>query len=140
MPGMFPTLFPLGLGSFDNPARHTKLSSEAQANAFLDVADKSFRHHHSYIFVALNIIQRRWSHLHTHFTVRKSKFDSIAKDLTTVSPEVLQSFADHLQQERKLGVLSSDECYVLNLLKQVNTISACIPGSQASKIFIHNEI
>jgi len=140
MPGMFPTLFPLGLGGFDNPARHTKLSFEAQANAFLDVADKSFRHHHSYIFVALNIIQRRLSHLHTHFTVRQSKFDSIAKDLTTVSSEVLQTLADHLQQEKKWGVLSSDERHALNLLKQVNTISARIPGSQASKIFIRNEI
>ena len=39
-----------------------------------------------------------------------------------------------------MGVLSSDECHALNLLKQVNTISARIPGSQASKIFIRNEI
>jgi hypothetical protein len=140
MPGMFPTLFPLGLGGFDNPARATKLSFEAQANALLDVPDKSFRHHHSYIFVALNILQRRWSHLHTHFTVRRSQFDSIAKDLTTVSPDVLQSLAHHLQQEKKFSTLNSDERHAMNLLKQVNTISAQIPGSQASKIFIRNEI
>jgi len=106
---MFPTLFPLGLGGFDNPARHTKLSFEAQANAFLDVADKSFRHHHSYIFVALNIIQRRLSHLHTHSLCANPSLTGIAKDLTTVSSEVLQTLADHLQQEKKWGVLSSDE-------------------------------
>ena len=140
MPGMFPTLFPLGLGGFDNPNRPTKLSFQAQANALLDVPDKLFRHHQSYIFVALNIIQRRWAHLHTHFTVRKSKFDSIAKDLIKVPPDVLQSLADHLQQEKKLGTLTSAERHAMDLLKQVNTISARIPGSQASKIFTRNEI
>ena len=140
MPGMFPKLFPLGLAGFDDPLRPTKLSFEAQANALLDLPDRCFRHHHSYIFVALNIIQRRASHLQTHFTIRKSSFDSIAKSLTSVSPTILQTLADHLQHEQKLGTLSSDEQAAMNLLNQVNTISACIPGSQASKIFTRNEI
>src|ERR1700733_14364155 len=109
MPGMFPKLFPLGLAGFDDPLRPTKLSFEAQANALLDLPDRCFRHHHSYIFVALNIIQRRASHLQTHFTIRKSSFDSIAKSLTSVSPTILQTLADHLQHEQKLGTLSSDE-------------------------------
>jgi len=65
MPGMFLKLFPLGLAGFNDPTRPTKLSFKAQANAFLDVADCSLWHHHSYIFVALNIIQRRASHLHS---------------------------------------------------------------------------
>ena len=140
MPGMFPTLFLLGLGGFDNRKRATKLSFEAQANAFLDVPDKCFRSHHSYIFVALNIIQRQTAHLHTHFTVKKSKFDSVARNLTSVSPAVLQSLANHIQAEGKVGTLNSEELRAMNLLKQVNTISARIPGPQASKIFIRNEI
>jgi hypothetical protein len=140
MPGMFPTLFPLGIGGFDDPQRPTKLSFEAQANAFLDLPDKSFRHHHSYIFVALNIIQRRTAHLHTHFTVRKSKFETVARNLTSVSPDVLCSLADHLEHEGKLSSLTSEEKNAMDLLNQVNTISARIPCSQASKIFTRNEI
>jgi hypothetical protein len=140
VPGMFPTLFPLGLGGFDDPARVTKLSFEAQANAFLDVPDRSFRYHHSYIFVVLNIIQRRTAHLQTHFTVRRSKFDSVARRLAAVSPDVLQSLANHLEHEGKLSVLTEAEHNAMDLLKQVNAISARIPGSQASKIFVRNEI
>ena len=109
MPGMFPTLFPLGLSGFDNCKRATKLSFEAQADAFLNMPDKCFHHHHSYIFVALNIIQQRAAHLHTHFTVKKSKFDSVAKNLTSVSPAVLQSLANHIQAEGKVGTLNSEE-------------------------------
>jgi hypothetical protein len=62
-----------------------KLSFEAQASALLDVPDKSFCHHHSYIFVVLNIAQWRAAHLQTLFTVRKSNFDTVAKNLTSVS-------------------------------------------------------
>ena len=140
IPGMFPTLFPLGIAGFDDPARVTKLTFAAQANSLLDVPDRGFRYHHSYIFVVLNIIQRRTAHLQTHLTVRKSKFDSVAKQLASVSPSVLQSLADHLEREGKLGTLSSEEHNAMLLLKQVNTISARIPCSQASKIFVRNEI
>lgn len=42
VPGMFPTLFPLGLGGFNDAAHVTKLSFEAQVNAFLDVPDRCF--------------------------------------------------------------------------------------------------
>lgn len=69
LPEMYPTLFPLGLGGFDNSLRRPQLSFEAQANALLDVPDKLFRSHCTFIFVALNIIQHRLCHLHNHFTV-----------------------------------------------------------------------
>ena len=39
-----------------------------------------------------------------------------------------------------MDTLSTEERHTMNLLKHVNTISARIPGSQSSKIFIRNEI
>ena len=140
MPGMFLKLFPLGLTGFDDLMRPTKLSSEAQENLFLDLPNHSFQHHHSYIFVALNIIQRRASHFQTHFTIHKLSFDAITKTLMSISPTILQTLMDLLQHKRKLGTLSSDEQAAMKLLNQVNTISAHIPGLQASKLFTHNEI
>ena len=140
MPGMFPKLFPLGIAGFEDPTRPTNLSFNAQAEAFLDLPDKCFRHHHSYIFVALNIIQQRAAHLQTNFAVRKTKFDQIANELTSVSPSMLTSLAEHLQQEKKKDSLSTKEKHAMNLLKHINTIPACIPGSQSSTIFTHNEI
>jgi hypothetical protein len=64
----------------------------------------------------------------------------VANKLTSVSPSVLQSLADHLEREGKLGALSKDEQDAMDLLKQVNAVSAQIPGSQVSKIFVRNEI
>ncbi len=65
-PGMFPTLFPFGLGGFDDKSRVQKISFQQQLDYFLDTKDRRFRYHRSFIFVALNIMQRRTAHLHTH--------------------------------------------------------------------------
>ena len=140
MPGMYPTLYPFGIGGFEYQDRETSLSFQSQANYYFDIPDKSFHYHQSFLFVVLNILQRHASHLHTFFTVRKSNFHSIAQQLLNVSPDVLLSTAHHLEQEGKYKDLNSEQKKALDLLKHVNTISAHIPGSQASKILVRNEI
>ena len=57
VPGMFPTLFPLGTGGFEDPLRTISVSFQAHANSLLDVLDHVFRYHYSFISVVLNIIQ-----------------------------------------------------------------------------------
>jgi len=140
IPGMYPTLFPAGTGGFDIPDRVCAISFANQAKYCLDLADRCFRYHHSFLFVVLNIIQRRTAHLQTHFTVRRSQFESVASKLIAVKSTVIQSVADHLEQEGKYSDLSNEQKGALDLLKHVNTIAARIPGSQAAKIFMRNEI
>lgn len=59
MPGMFPTLFPFGIGGFEDKSRPTALSFKEQAQYYFNISDRAFRYHYSYIFVALNMLQRR---------------------------------------------------------------------------------
>lgn len=94
-PGMYPTLFPFGQGGFGEPSRAVKVPFQVQAGCFLDLCDCSFRYHDSFMFIALNIIQCHTAHLHTHFTVSRSHFDSVAKKLNSVSAETLASVAHH---------------------------------------------
>ncbi|KAJ8580977.1 hypothetical protein M405DRAFT_752507, partial [Rhizopogon salebrosus TDB-379] len=138
--GMYPTLFPFGIGGFEDSTRPTALSFESQASCYFDIPDRCFHYHHSYIFVILNIIQRRRAHLQTSFTVRKEGFESIAQELIGLSSAVLQSTAHHLEKERPLKELNEEQHKALKLLTCVNTIQAKIPGSQAFKIFVRSEI
>jgi len=140
VPGMYPTLFPLGIGGFEDKNRETPIQFSKQAEYYLDLPDRSFRYHHSYIFVILNMIQRRTAHLHTHLTVKKKHFESVAKKLSTISPDIINDVANHLEHEGKYTDLSGEHKEVLDLLKHVNTVAAKIPGSHASKIFVRNEI
>ncbi|KIK35583.1 hypothetical protein CY34DRAFT_16929 [Suillus luteus UH-Slu-Lm8-n1] len=70
----------------------------------------------------------------------KSNFDSVAHKLTSVTLGLLECLALKLEWEHRLLNASLKERNVLQLLQQVNTLSARIPGSQASKIYVHNEI
>ncbi|KAG1869165.1 hypothetical protein C8R48DRAFT_754190 [Suillus tomentosus] len=117
-PGMYPTLYPYGIGGFEIKSRPTALAFHRQAQYCLSISDRSFRYHNSFLFVVLNILQRRQAHLQTHFS----------------------RLASQLERECKLSNLTSEEKSALALLQQVNTLSARIPGSQASKIFVRNEI
>ncbi|KAF8573854.1 hypothetical protein K439DRAFT_1649908 [Ramaria rubella] len=109
---MFPMLFPYGIGGFDD--------SSCQANYYLDIDD--------------------CSHLHTYFTVCKTHFDTVAKNLTSLSAPLIASVASHLEHEGKYADLSTEQKQALDLLKHINTVAARIPSSHASKILVHNEI
>ncbi|KIO27740.1 hypothetical protein M407DRAFT_14859 [Tulasnella calospora MUT 4182] len=137
---MFPTLFPYGLGGFEDPCRPVALSFQKQAEYFLDLDDRCFRYHQYYIFVALNIIQRRAVHLQTHLTVKRQHFDSVARHLVTLSPALIKSVADHIESEGRIDTLSQQQLEVINLLNRVNTIASHIPGSQAAKLQDRNTI
>ena len=140
IPGCFPTLFPLGIGGFELKDRPVSLSFQQQAAYYLNIHNRSFQYHNSFLFVCLNILQRRHAHLHTHFTVRKLHFTKVAQSLASVDPTVLHSLANRLENERSLSSLSAEEKNAMSLLRYVNTIATRIPGSHASKILVRNEI
>ena len=50
VPGMYPMLFLSGTGSFDIPDCPCPLLFVNQAKYYLDLADRSFRYHHSFLF------------------------------------------------------------------------------------------
>ena len=64
----------------------------------------------------------------------------MAKKLTNISSDTLRHLADHLEHENKLCDLRPEDKDALELLSKVNTIVARIPGLQASKSRIRNEI
>ena len=80
------------------------------------------------------------AHLHTAFTVRKDHFAETAKCIVSLSSEQLQNLACHLEQEKNLQELSQPERNAFELLRNVKTISAHIPVSNASKLLVCNSI
>lgn len=138
--GMFPTLFPYGKGGFEFHQRKVPVLFESQANYYLDIDNRCFRYHESFIFIVMNMIQRRQAHLHTHFAVASSDFGSIAEDIAGVRPATLKAVAKHLQEEGRVADLSVEEKKVFTLLSKVKTISAKVSGSEALKIMYRNEI
>lgn len=53
---------------------------------------------------------------------------------------MLADLAASIEKEKQLADLSPEEKLAFELLKQTNSISSRIPGSQASETFLRNEI
>ncbi|THU88260.1 hypothetical protein K435DRAFT_821710 [Dendrothele bispora CBS 962.96] len=120
---MFPTLFSLGIGGFEDPKRKTPVSFDTQANYYLDLHDRRFRYHYSFLF-------RRMQHLQVHFTTSSKRYASVT----------LKNLASRIDKEKFISSPSDDERKAFHLLKEVNTVAARVPGSQSTKVHIRNEI
>jgi len=64
----------------------------------------------------------------------------MAKHFVALIPDTLNSLADHLEHEKQMVNLEPAQKNALDLMQQVNIVSAHIPGSEASKIQTHNKI
>ncbi|KAJ3916686.1 hypothetical protein F5877DRAFT_91625 [Lentinula edodes] len=118
-PGMFPTLFPLGIGGFED-------HHQSHVEHLLDQSSREFRYHHFFSF-------RRKAHLHTSLSISSKNFDMVAPAFSTVT-------ANKLKNEKDKSDFTDDEQHAFQLLNQVNVISAKIPGSQASRTTTRNQI
>lgn len=139
-PGMYPTLFPYGIAGFETHSRTKRVSLSSQAEYYFDIADREFRYHYSFMFVALNILQRRTGHLYTSFTVQRGNFDEVARTFNGLSSGTIQKMANIIEKEGRPKDLSDEEKAVLLMLRYVNTIATKVPGSAASKTLCRNEI
>ncbi|KAF6752481.1 hypothetical protein DFP72DRAFT_815331, partial [Ephemerocybe angulata] len=134
VPGMYPKLFPYGIGGFEDPERMTPISFDKQAEYYFNLPDREFRYHYSYLFVVLNMVQRRKSHLHTHFTVKSTHFRKVAQSLTSLSFETIADVSEIIESERSTKSLNAEQKKALDLLRYVNTVAEKVPGSYAAKI------
>jgi hypothetical protein len=71
-PIMYSTLYPYGLGEFEDKARSSCISLKAHAKHLFSLTDHHFQEHPSFMFTAFNMLQRRavvkrvYSHLYGH--------------------------------------------------------------------------
>ena len=139
-PMLYPTLFPYGIGGFEDRSRQVLIGFENHVKHVLALNDRRFQEHYSFMFVAFNIIQRRKLLLHTSLRVNRKNFSDWAQKFVNVSIDTMQALA-----ERSLGgsqpmATTNDEQQALDLLKEVKLISANVPGSSASRMTMRNEI
>ncbi|KAF7983177.1 hypothetical protein HWV62_23418 [Athelia sp. TMB] len=88
-PMVYPTLFPYGLGGFEDLRRSPKISFQRHVKHLLSLKDRRFQEHYSFQFVAFNIMQRRTLLLRTNLKVKRSAFENAAKGFASVTAEAI---------------------------------------------------
>lgn len=101
-----------------------------------------FQYHHTYKFVALNILQRREAHHQAKSCTTWTSFPDVSAKLNKPreKPELITAVASHLQQEGSLSTLSPEQKDDMDILHKLEMLGATIPGSDAAKKKIRAEI
>ena len=139
-PKIYPTLFPYGVGGFEDDRRDTPLSFQRQVRHFLTLADRRFQEHHSFIFTAFNILQRRAVLLHSSLKVRKSSFATVAADYATLPPDVVSRVCARVGAGVHVRAETEEERRVLRLMDDMQLVTRNVPGSTGARVAMRNQV
>ncbi len=139
-PMIYPTLFPYGIGGFEDRSRRTPISMKRHVKHLCGMSDRRFQEHYSFLFTAFNILQRRSILLHTSLKVCKANFNSAAASFSSVSPKTVHIVTERISRGDSVTANNQEERKVLDLMNQVNTVIGNVPASSASRVVMCNEI
>lgn len=138
-PSLYPTLFPYGNGGFDCTDRRVPLSMKDQVLHYLSLPDRRFQEHHSFAFIAFNILQRRLISLNVRLRLQRQSFSAFAQQLSAITPAVVEEVVRKTAQS-DYSASTAEERNLYKLMSQVNIVSGNVPGTASSKLYMRNEL
>lgn len=93
--GLYPTLFPYGVGGFDDTKRK-KISHKDLTKHYLQLGCKRFVRNRTFIFVTFNMIQRHEYLKELNLMVKKSDFKNFANEISMIKDIDLENELIHL--------------------------------------------
>ncbi|KAG9093512.1 hypothetical protein FS749_014256 [Ceratobasidium sp. UAMH 11750] len=130
----FPLLYPYGVGGIEHD-RPVPLSFIEHVRWSLQYFDRRFRLHHTFMFVAYGIYQRRQVLSSARIQMRRRDFGSIAQTLSTITPQDLQAAAE----EEERGRPPSNQSITV-LKRYINATSSRVMGSDAARYQLRSQI
>ncbi|CAF4098595.1 unnamed protein product, partial [Adineta steineri] len=141
LPGLYPTLFPYGVGGLDDSSRGVKVSIKDHMYYLLNYDDKRFEKHHSFMFVVFNMMQRREACLQARLLISKPFFSQEAQTINTITTDELQKVLTQTANGRHSFQYNSR---INTLLKNIRCIGGHVMGSvqkrSSLKTLIHGLI
>lgn len=139
-PMIYPTLYPYGIGGFEDSHREVPVSLKRHVKHLFNLSDRRFQEHYSFMFTVFNILQRRAILLHSSLKVKAQNFDSVAAILNEISADTIRIVCDRVAHGDVKSFQNDDERKILQLLKEVNVVVSHVAGSSASRVVMRNEI
>ncbi len=133
-PMIYPTLFPYAIGGPENHHRSDAVSLKYHAKHLFSLTDRRFQQHYSFLFIVFNILQRRAALLHTSLKVKRGRFDKLAETFATVQADAIHRVTERVARGDWNTCHSAEEQQVLNLMREVNVVTAHVAGSSASRV------
>jgi Helitron helicase-like domain at N-terminus len=149
---LWPTLFPYGVGLFDDPFRMQNplgfkpIMLKSHVRHYLQLADHRFQTHLSFIFAMHNIQMIRKSSYQSSLAVRRSWWPKAMKAMTKFDSDTLVGLTAALEAKKarkdysKITPSTEAESAVFELLQYVDYVSDHIEGSASEVMKMRQEI
>lgn len=138
-PGMFPALFPFGIGGFEGK-RPVKVAFQTHAEYLLDLKDRAFAMHPVFAFVVVNILQRRVVHNETRYRITASRFKKLAPEILQVDGNQIARVAQAVAEGTPLSRIPEKDKIVLKFMHEAEAVAARVPGSHMAKVDLRRRI
>ncbi|PPQ76590.1 hypothetical protein CVT24_013026 [Panaeolus cyanescens] len=139
-PMIYPTLYPYGIGGFENEMRTVPVSIHRHIQLLLNYADDRFQVHHSFMFTVFNILQRRQVLLHTHNRVQNRQFRDFAQRFSSVSAEAVAEYAEKMKDSSSHFDSTEQDQLISRLLSEINIVTQNVSGTPAAKKKLRNQL
>ena len=139
-PMIYPTLFPYGIGGFEDKNRRVKISMRRHVKHLFSLHDRRFQQHYSFLFTAFNVLQRREMLLRVGLKAKRRNFESVASRFAKLDDFAIHAISEKIASGNNVSACNEQERQVLDLMQHVNAVSSHIQGSAASKIKQRSEL
>lgn len=133
-PQIYPCLFPYGIDGFEDNHRQTSLGFQKHVRHLLTLADSHFCEHHSFMFTAFNILQRRAILLHSSLKVCKAWFASVAAEYASVSDATIVRVCAQVASSHCMQAEDDKEWHILKLMNDIQLVTRQVPGLSGARL------
>ncbi|CAF1433125.1 unnamed protein product, partial [Adineta steineri] len=141
LPGLYPTLFPYGMGGVENERRQVRVTYAKHIRYFLSYHDFRFEMNNSFMFVTFNILQRRTACAKARILVSRPYFSSQATEINQLTSAEIKLALNQIESN---SYNNQTNLRLTTLMKQLKTVSGSVMGSNQSRsnyrVELHSQI
>lgn len=139
-PGMFPWLYPYGLGGFENSRMLHRLDHASHVRVNLLYADRQFQTDRCFPFIVFNHQQIRASVQGGYLLTRRSNFEAVAQKILTLDRAALDSIIDRSASGEHVVPRTEEEKACFDLIGIIDRVAGHVQGLNTSRKYMRNEI
>ncbi|KAJ3557162.1 hypothetical protein NM688_g1617 [Phlebia brevispora] len=139
-PGLFPWLFPYGLGGFENERQIRHLPKKTHIKYLLTYYDRRFQTDEYFVFLLFNQQQIRDASYAGYSLVHKSNFRNVVDKILNIDVDALACLIERSKVANFIRPESEGEKRCLELLHLMDVVAGKVPISNTQKRYQRNEI
>ncbi|KAJ3486464.1 hypothetical protein NLI96_g4222 [Meripilus lineatus] len=139
-PGMFPWLFPYGMGGFANARMRPKLKQGPHVKALLMYHDYRFQTDEYFPFLVFNQMQIKASVRGGYLLANRKNFNETMNKILSIDRHALDGLIQRAKDQGFVHAEMEAERSILQILASLDHIGGHVPGSNTQRRYQRNEI